>query len=219
MNSFPSALNFLNDQIQNPNQSFAKNENKINSLHLGPKDVAVRLTKDPNTLKLCAFRRKATLWTWIVTGVNFLLDRSTELRNSTVQTAELRNRVDCTEFSSAERISVTAVLHHAAVQTNASQLRGDCVTFQSVVTACIVAGGDQLGSSVSVSVFVCIQQFEWDGDWGAQECWGEWAYDPVYDCVCVTQWKPTHSLLKSFIHGRAQSPASLQCSISCCYVI
>lgn len=57
MNSFPSALNFLNDQIQNPNQSFAKNENKINSLHLGPKDVAVRLTKDPNTLKLCVLTK------------------------------------------------------------------------------------------------------------------------------------------------------------------
>lgn len=69
------------------------------------------------------------------------------------------------------------------VQTNPSQLRVDCVTFQSVVTACIVVGGRPAGELCEC---VCIHAFQWAGDWGDQECWGEWAYNDVYEAVCET---------------------------------
>lgn len=37
---------------------------------------------------------------------------------------------------------------------------------------------------------------------GTQSC--------VWDCVCVRQWKPSHSVLKAFIHGWSKSSGSLQ---------
>lgn len=70
-------------------------------------------------------------------------------------------------------------------QTNASQLRDNCVTFQSLVTACIVAGGRPAGE-LWLCVCACIHAFEWDGDWGAQECRGEWTQDHVCETVCET---------------------------------
>lgn len=95
------------------------------------------------------------------------------------------------------------------VQTNASQLRDNCVTFQSLVTACIVGGRPAGELWLCVCVYTCV----WMGwrlrgsgmsGWvGTGSC--------VWDCVCVRQWKPSHSVLKASIHGGPESSGSLQC--------
>lgn len=90
----------------------------------------------------------------------------------------------------------------SSVQTNSSQPGVNGVSLQSVVTACIVALGDQLG----ISVYVCIYVSEWDS--GIQECWVELHVQRL--CVWYKE-KPTHSVLKASIHGGPDSSSSLHC--------
>lgn len=75
--------------------------------------------------------------------------------------------------------SDSAAASCSSLQTNVRQLRDNCVTFQSLVTACIVVGGPAGELCESVCVCVCV----WMG-WGLR---GSGMPECVYieSCVCV----------------------------------
>lgn len=84
-----------------------------------------------------------------------------------------------------------------------SQLRVDCVTLQSAVTARIVdVGGGQPGRSASVSEYVCSSDPGSEGSGMFGVC--------GHTSMCMRQWRPSHTVLKAFIHGRLQASGSVQ---------
>lgn len=86
-----------------------------------------------------------------------------------------------------------------------SQLRVDCVTFAecSDSTHCC-GGGVTMWVCPSVSEYVWFRNGEGGGGSGMFGVCG-------HRSMCMTQWRPSYTVLKAFIHGRPQSPGSVQC--------
>lgn len=85
-----------------------------------------------------------------------------------------------------------------------SQLRVDCVTFAECSDSTHCCGGVSLCECVPVCLNMCGSEMGRGGGSGMFGVCG-------HRSMCMTQWRPSHTVLKAFIHGRPQSPGSVQC--------